>query len=58
MFFEDIEGGVRGSSIIGGGNGGANGEVFFLIHGGAPGGARDNPETLKVDSKLVSAAIS
>ena len=58
MFFEDIEGGVRGSSIIGGGNGGANGGVFFLIHGGVLGGASDSSETLKVDSKLVFAALS
>ena len=54
MFFEDIEGGVRGSSIIGGGNGG----VFFLIHGGALGGASDSSETLKVASKLVFADLS
>ena len=54
MFFEDIEGGVRGSKIIGSGNGG----VLFLIHGGAPGGAGDSPETLKVDSKLVFRALS
>ena len=58
MFFEDIEGGVRGSKIIGSGNGGANGGVLFLIHGGAPGGAGDSPETLKVDSKLVFRALS
>ena len=58
MFSEDIEGGVRGSKIIGSDNGGANGGVLFLIHGEASRGASDSPETLKVDSKLVFRALS